>query len=301
MLFTNTGLISPGASPGILNLNKTAGIPVQDLAIELEGPGPGVGGYDQLNNTSGAINLNNGALTVTLLNGYYPGVGTSFTVVAGTSRTGTFGSLSLPVDNSRWTVTYNPTNVVLTVVVALPVELIDFQAKKVGQHVRLHWATASERNNRGFGVERSTDGHHFENIAFVEGLGNSDIRAEYTFDDLVLPSVPTIYYRLRQEDANGKTQYSPIRSVAGTRQTLAAVWPNPVDGEATLHLDLPAESTVTAPVTDMQGRALRTLFTSDLPKGQQNILLPYLDLPSGGYLLRLLIGEAVSFVPFLKH
>ncbi len=216
--FTNTGLISPGASPGILNLNKTApGITVQNLAIELEGPSPGTGGYDQLNNTTGALNLNGGTLTVTLLNGYLPNVGTTFTIATGTSRTGTFGTLNLPVDNARWTVTYNATNVVLTVALNLPVELLDFQAKRMGPQVRLNWATATEHDNRGFGIERSSDGRDFENIAFMEGKGDSDVRVDYTFDDPTPPAARVIYYRLRQEDISGKMEYSPVRSVEGVR------------------------------------------------------------------------------------
>ncbi len=245
-VFTNTGLIAPGASPGVLNLNKSAapGITVQDLAIELQGPSPGVGGYDQLNNTTGALNLNGGTLTVTLLNGYLPNVGTTFTIATGTSRTGTFGTLNLPVENSRWTVTYNPTNVVLTVALNLPIELLDFQAKRMGKQMRLNWATASEHDNRGFGIERSADGQDFENITFVEGKGDSDVRVDYTFDDPTPPNARVLYYRLRQEDISGKMEYSPVRSVEGIPQTTAAIWPNPVVGEAVLSFDLPAESAV---------------------------------------------------------
>ena len=301
--FTNTGLISPGASPGVLNLNKSAapGITVQNLAIELEGPSPGTGGYDQLNNTTGALNLNGGTLTVTLLNGYLPNVGTSFTIATGTSRTGTFGTLNLPVDNARWTVTYNATNVVLTVALNLPVELLDFQAKRMDRQVRLNWATATEHDNRGFGIERSSDGRDFENIAFVVGKGDSDVRVDYTFDDPTPLAAQVIYYRLRQEDNDGKMEYSPVRSVEGIYQTMAAIWPNPLVGEAVLSFDLSAESAVTASVTDMQGRVLRQVFTSDLPKGEQRIELPEMALPSGQYLLRLQIGQAVQFIPFLKQ
>ncbi len=301
--FTNTGLIAPGASPGILNLNKSAapGITVQNLAIELEGPSPGTGGYDQLNNTTGALNLNGGTLTVTLLNGYLPNVGTTFTIATGTSRTGTFGTLDLPVENSRWTVTYNATNVVLTVALSLPVELLDFQAKRMGQHVRLEWATATEHDNRGFGIERSANGRDFENIAFIQGKGESGVRVDYTFNDPVAPTARVLYYRLRQEDVSGKMEYSPVRSVQGAGQIPVAIRPNPVAGAAALYLDLPAESSVSGVLTDMQGRMLQRLFSSDLPEGEQQVAFPEIHLPSGHYLLRLQIGETIQLIPFLKQ
>jgi len=89
--------------------------------------------------------------------------------------------------------------------------------------------------------------------------------------------------------------------VVGFRKTKAAVWPNPVGNEASLQLDLSAESLVTISVTDLQGHSLRSLFSSELSKGAQSIQLPYLDLPSGEYLLLLRIGEESSIVPFFKH
>jgi fibronectin-binding autotransporter adhesin len=297
----NTGLISPGASPGVLNVNKTTpGITLTHLATELEGPNPGTGGYDQLNNTTGPLNLNNGTLTVTLLNSYLPNVGNSFTIATGTSRTGAFGTLNLPFGNSFWSVSYTATSVVLTVITVLPVELIDFQVNKIDKIVQLSWQTASEHNNRGFGIERSIDGRDYETIGFVESSGNSGTSAEYRFDDREPPLAAVIYYRLRQEDLDGEIAYSPVRSVVGTHQLWAELWPNPVGETAVLNLDLPAAAFITVSVADLQGRYIRHLYSGDLPKGVQNIPIPELDVPAGLYLLSLQTERGTQRVTLLK-
>ena len=55
----------------------------------------------------------------------------------------------------------------------LPVELLNFEAQAVNnEYVQLDWSTATEINNDGFEVLRSTDGVNFERIAWVDGNGN---------------------------------------------------------------------------------------------------------------------------------
>ena len=53
-----------------------------------------------------------------------------------------------------------------------------------GGVVHLRWRTEGEVNNRGFGVERSTDGQHdWQEIGFVDGAGSSTAAHEYHFID----------------------------------------------------------------------------------------------------------------------
>lgn len=60
---TANGSIAPGISPGILNSGSVAFSPTGNFTVELTGPNPGVGGYDQLNVT-GTASLANATLTV---------------------------------------------------------------------------------------------------------------------------------------------------------------------------------------------------------------------------------------------
>ncbi|MEL6866356.1 MAG: hypothetical protein AAFP19_18150, partial [Bacteroidota bacterium] len=65
----------------------------------------------------------------------------------------------------------------------LPVELMQFQGSLIEKEIKLTWQTATENNNLGFEVERSTDGDHWELIAFVAGQENSRTTTQYQYLD----------------------------------------------------------------------------------------------------------------------
>jgi Secretion system C-terminal sorting domain len=94
----------------------------------------------------------------------------------------------------------------------IPVELVNFTAKKSGNANKLAWQTASELNNNYFDVQRSTGGATFQNIGQVKGAGNSIALNNYEFMDET-PTVGTNYYRLQQVDVNGKTTTSKTVAV----------------------------------------------------------------------------------------
>jgi hypothetical protein len=114
----NAGLVSPGTSPGALNIDgdytQTAD---GKLLIELAS----ASSYDQLLVTGGATLA--GTLTVKLLDGFIPGLGQSFTILTADDVDGTFGAEVLPAlpnPNVAFDVIYNAQSVVLTVLSALP-------------------------------------------------------------------------------------------------------------------------------------------------------------------------------------
>ena len=113
----------------------------------------------------------------------------------------------------------------------LPVELTRFDATIKGQSVNVSWATASEKNNDHFDVQRSATGDEFTTISTVKGQGNSSSAHEYTFTD-GHPLAGQTYYRLRQVDIDGSSSYSPV--VAVQRSFVAAAYPNPTTGSITL-------------------------------------------------------------------
>lgn len=96
--------------------------------------------------------------------------------------------------------------------VALPIELISFDASLNNNNVDLYWATASEYNNDFFTIERSTDGLNWEHVTIVSGAGNSTQRLDYYIQDS-RPLSGISYYRLKQTDFDGAFEYSNIVSV----------------------------------------------------------------------------------------
>jgi hypothetical protein len=119
VILASTAAAQPGDAPlpGILMINGSgAGNYTQGateaLNIVIGGTTAGTQ-YSQLNLT-GAASLN-GTFNVTLANGFTPAAGTQFTILNATSVSGQFTTPNLPnlPSGLLWTVTYNPTSVVL--------------------------------------------------------------------------------------------------------------------------------------------------------------------------------------------
>ncbi|MGA2457143.1 MAG: MBG domain-containing protein, partial [Terriglobales bacterium] len=112
----NSGEIVPDGSPNPGTISISSNLTQTSSGAE----GVFIGGltagtqYSQLN-VSGTANLS-GALDIGFINGFTPASGNQFTVLTAGSITGTFSSINsaaLPA-GVIWTLTYNPTSVVLT-------------------------------------------------------------------------------------------------------------------------------------------------------------------------------------------
>lgn len=89
----------------------------------------------------------------------------------------------------------------------LPVELLNFEARYTGKNVELKWATASEKNNDFFEVERRSRNTDFESIMKVKGAGTTNALTEYLeYDEQPITGIS--YYRLKQTDYDGAFSWS---------------------------------------------------------------------------------------------
>ncbi|MEX2310055.1 MAG: hypothetical protein WD738_20960 [Pirellulales bacterium] len=112
----NNGMVAPGASsPGALSIDGDfAQNAAGELAIELSSAST----YDQLLVTDNATLA--GTLTVSLIDGFTPGIGQVFTILTADDVDETFDTELLPsVPNLEFNVVYNAQSVVLTVISAL--------------------------------------------------------------------------------------------------------------------------------------------------------------------------------------
>lgn len=96
----------------------------------------------------------------------------------------------------------------------LPVELIYFEVTLNGDVVIIDWITASEINNDYFEVQVSTNGIDWVTIDLVNGAGNSVIVTKYRSYDSDIDGYDVKYYRLKQVDFDGKTEYSQIKLIS---------------------------------------------------------------------------------------
>ncbi len=114
----------------------------------------------------------------------------------------------------------------------LPVEFLFFQSS-TADYVKLTWATASEKDNDRFEVERSDDGEFFYSIGDVQGSGTVNERVDYSFVDFsAIASVS--YYRLKQVDFDGVYEYSQtirVETGVSSSQVSFQVYPTVVTND----------------------------------------------------------------------
>lgn len=132
------------------------------------------------------------------------------------------GSLSLSLGTS----TLNNQNFGITNSTSLAVNLLSFKAAVINNWVQLDWATAGERNNKGFGIERSTDQASWTEISFINSQSNSEVTSAYRFTDRNAAPGKN-FYRLKQLDLNGSIAYSAVAMIALDKEQQVSVYPNP--------------------------------------------------------------------------
>ncbi len=115
----------------------------------------------------------------------------------------------------------------------LPIEWLSFEAQSHQHTVFLKWATATEKNNWLFEVQRSFNGVDWIKIGERKGSGNAIQRCEYAYQD-ELPNEGVYYYRIKQLDIDGTFDYSKVISVSGHLPVDFAISPNPTQGK--LHI-----------------------------------------------------------------
>ena len=164
----------------------------------------------------------------------------------------------------------------------LPVELMQFTATATAHGLVLGWATASEKNNDRFEVQRSADGRGFDQLGTVPGQGTSTRPHTYNFiDSHPLPG--RAYYRLRQVDTDGAVTFSSIVS-ARWQPVGPMVYPSPGSGALTL---LDSSGPVQYRLFNSRGQTVEQGNSVD----RQLLLVPH---PMGVYLLELTNSDGRS-------
>lgn len=177
----------------------------------------------------------------------------------------------------------------------LPVELIAFSAAVSGSSVLLEWSTATETNNLGFGVERSTDGYSFTELAFIQGAGTTTEINEYTYEDLNL-TPGLYYYRLKQIDFDGTISYSElIQAEVSTLPgdfTLDQNFPNPFNPVTRIRFSSVSGEAANLSVYNSLGQLVEVLFSGGIDPGKTyEVEFSSEGLSSGLYLYRFTQGS----------
>lgn len=170
-----------------------------------------------------------------------------------------------------------------------PVDFLYFKGKNIGKNNILQWATATELNNHGFEVQRSSDGKEYTTIAFVQGADAATQQRDYSFTDVNAPQHLS-YYRLLQFDNNKQTRYSRVITVNNANSTLSLeYYPNPVRNNLAIQLQSADRGLVRIRLRGLDGKVLRE---QQLMKNQEllSTKLDMQELNTGAYFMEIEIA-----------
>ena len=174
----------------------------------------------------------------------------------------------------------------------LPVELSSFEAVLNGDDVVLTWSTASETNNAGFEVQQRVSGS-YQSVGWVQGMGTTTEAQNYSYTVSDV-SHGTQIFRLKQVDFDGAFEFSGERSVTYELDesfVMSAVYPNPMNPQATFSLTVARDQQVTVAVYDIQGKMVSLLHSGSLgAQSAHQFTIDGTSLASGKYMIRA-VGE----------
>ncbi|WP_185195136.1 T9SS type A sorting domain-containing protein [Pontibacter sp. Tf4] len=184
-------------------------------------------------------------------------------------------------------------------IMALPVELLAFKAVNRQSTAALTWATASEKDNDRFEVERSQDGRNFTKIGEVAGSGTTSVKRNYSFTD-AKPAVGTNHYRLRQVDFDGTVTYSKTVAVAfaapAPGEALAKVYPTMATNQVTVAMSR-AVASADVVVLDAAGKVVMQFAQVT----NAELVVPVQNLKAGMYFVNVTNGITRDTYRFVRQ
>lgn len=177
--------------------------------------------------------------------------------------------------------------------VALPVNLLAFEARPNGKNILLNWSTVTEINNKGFVIERSTDGSHFETIGWIDGAMNSSQQKNYSYADNFVQANQLYYYRLRQTDIDSRESLSEIRQARiNDRAVLqVSISPNPASNEVKIFTS-GTTGLSNISLLDAKGQLVKTWKQVNCSVAP--LSLDISKIAAGIYMIQVVTGDAIS-------
>lgn len=179
----------------------------------------------------------------------------------------------------------NKTTILFTTNSALPVELISFNAMRLGDaFVELDWKVAREVNNRGFILEKLE--RDWQEIAFIRSRGTSQSLRTYSFLDPEASSART-EYRLSQIDLDGSRQRLATVEIGGGEagSDKLRISPNPATDHASISFILSSPANVRITIMNALGMEVSALADEEFSHGTHSISFDTRLLTSGVYLI----------------
>lgn len=180
----------------------------------------------------------------------------------------------------------------------LPITLLNFVGKLVGDRINLNWTTGSEQNNAYFELIRLEDGKHPKVIAKVQGKGNSSVKQNYSFTDQ-RPLAGDNYYQLKQVDIDGKSSLSKIIHVnASLDKSSMKIFGSTGNNQTNFAVFALKEGAGSLKILDITGKKIYEA-TQKLSKGENQFQINVKG--SGIFVASLTIDKQVINTKFFKN
>jgi hypothetical protein len=158
-------------------------------------------------------------------------------------------------------------------VTILPVYILNFDAQKAGNSVKVQWKVYSTGEGGQFVIERSRDGNKFETVG-TRDIPNSQGIFSYTMEDRSFISGKN-YYRLKVLENGSQPKFSNI-VIVDALTTLYTAYPTVTSSQ--LFIQMPQATTISifnsngAMVKRMQLANSQNIDVSNLAKGSYQVL-----------------------------
>ncbi len=174
---------------------------------------------------------------------------------------------------SRWTLS-SALNV-------LPLVWGSINTHCMGGSVKINWQTRQEANTMRFIVQRSNNGTDWNDIAELPAMGNTSTTTDYSYTDMQAPARLN-YYRILQEDIDGRRTFSPIMRSSCENTDALLVYPNPASNTVWISFSSQSTEKIRLMLYDNKGALVKQQLET-MQVGANLVELPLNNLASGIY------------------
>ncbi len=176
---------------------------------------------------------------------------------------------------------------------ALPLDWISINVKRIKEKHIIEWSTERETNTSHYIVERKrNDEPDFYAIpGRIAAQGNTSSVIHYIYSDENLTRAGTYIYRVKQYDLDGNFSYSKYVSITHAGESKIYLYPNPAKEITNLLIETTEISDVLIDIFDHTGKLVRNFTIGTLPNiGAQIYEIDLTDINVGMYTLSINIG-----------
>ena len=163
---------------------------------------------------------------------------------------------------------------VIDIKTSVQLEFFTATVVQSGLGVDLNWRTASEQDNLGFNLYRST--HREGDYTQINDMMiPSNTLGEYSYKDVNILSGTRYYYKLEDINISGTNGvYGPILAELTLPMdfALSQNYPNPFNPETTIKYQIPNNSQVYLSIYNVIGQEVRVLINQELSAGYHSVV-----------------------------